>query len=183
MRLRPFVPHDHIEDVVDDANRHYSDSDATDDQSIINDNLTELEQPASTGATGEVVMIEFETIDAQHGMIYYELEQVQEVPPLSQSLPETAHSNNTRQSESESLPEQTNRALPHAEPENNHPVNDDVGPNASTSEMPTRITRNNITWYILREEPVPKTYNNFLVHEFQAKPASVKFMQRKSAIL
>ena len=32
MRLRMFVPHDHIEAVIDDENRHYSDPDATDDQ-------------------------------------------------------------------------------------------------------------------------------------------------------
>ena len=80
--LRPFIPHDHIEDVIDDANRHYSDPDATDDQSIFNDNLPELEQPASTGATGEVDINEFETIDAQHLMIYHEREQVHEVSPL-----------------------------------------------------------------------------------------------------
>ena len=118
-------------------------------------------------------------------MIYCDHEQVYEFPPLSQPLPEIVHSNNTRQSESESLPEQTNTntPLPHAEPENNVPVNDDAGSNASTSETPAPITRNIITQYSLREAPVPKTYDIFLVHELQAKPALVKFMQRQSANL
>ena len=116
-------------------------------------------------------------------MIYYEHEQVYEVPPLSQPLPETVHSNNTRQSESESLPEQTNTPLPHAEPGNNVPVNDDAGSTACTSETPAPTTRNNITRYSLREAPVPKTYDNFLVHELEARLALVKFMQRKSANL
>ena len=132
MRLRPFVPHDHIEDVLDDANRHYTDPDATDDQTKLNDNLPELEQQESTSATCEVDINEIETIDAQHGRIYYEHEQMYEVPPLSQQLSETVHPNNTRQSESESLPEQTNTPLPHAEPENNVPVNDHAGSTAYT---------------------------------------------------
>ena len=42
MRLRPLVPHEPIEDIHDDAARHYSDPDAIDDQSIFNNN-----QPAS----------------------------------------------------------------------------------------------------------------------------------------
>ena len=183
LRLRPFVPHDHIEDVIDDANRHYRDPDATDDQSIFNDSLPKLEQPASTVATGELDINTFETIDAQHGMLNYERKQVHEVPPLSQSKPEIAHFNNTQQSESESLPEQTNTPLPHAEPENNDPVNDDAMSTASTSETPAPITRTDITRYSLKEAPVPKTYDNFFVPELQAKPALVKFMQRKSANL
>ena len=88
MRLRPFVPHDHIEDVIDDANRHYSDPDATDDQAIFNNNLPELEHEAPTSARGEVDTNEIETVHAQHEMIYYEYEQVHEVPPLPQPLPE-----------------------------------------------------------------------------------------------
>ena len=100
MRLRPFVPHDHIEDVIDDANRHYSDPDASDDGAIFNNNSPELEPQAPPSATDEVDTNKFETIGAQHGMIYYEHERVYEVPPRSQPLPETVHSNNTRQSES-----------------------------------------------------------------------------------
>ena len=114
MRLHPFVPHDHFEDVIDDASRHYSDLDATEDQAIFSDNLPELEQQAPTIATGDVDTNEIETIDAQHGMIYYEYERVHEVPPLSQPLPEKVYFNNTQQSESEDLPEQTNTPLPHA---------------------------------------------------------------------
>ena len=174
MRLRPFVPLDHIEDVIDDANRHYSDPDATDHQAMFNDNLPELEQQASTSATGEVDTNEIETIDAQHGMIYYEHEQVYEVPPMSQPLPETVQSINTRQPEFQSLPEQTNSPLPHVEPENNVPVNDDAGSTASTSETPAPATRNNITRYSLRETPVPKipcprTTSKTCLSKFHAK--------------
>ena len=42
MRLRPFVLHDPIEDITDDANRNYSAPDAVDDQTLFNDNLPEL---------------------------------------------------------------------------------------------------------------------------------------------
>ena len=171
MRLRPFVPYDHFEDVVDDANRHYSDPDAINDQSIFNDNLPEPEQPASTDVTGEVDTNESETIDVQHGTIYYEDEQVHEVPPLSQPLPETAHSNNTQHSESGSPTERPNVPSPRAESDNNDPINDDAMSTTSTSETPAPITRNNTTRDNLREAIVPKTYNNFLVHELQAKPA------------
>ena len=104
MRLRPFVPHDHIEDIIDDANGHYSNPYATDDQAKFNNNLPELEQQTPISARGEVDTNEFETVDAQHGRRYYEYEQVHEVPPLPQPLLENVHSNNTRQSESESLP-------------------------------------------------------------------------------
>ena len=110
--------------------------------------------------------------EVQHGIISYEREQMNEVPPLPEPLRDTAHTNNTEQAESESLPEEMNL-----------PINNDVGPTTSLPETPEPITRNNITRYSLREAPVPKTYNNFLVHELHAKPALLKFMQRKSTSL
>ena len=107
--------------------------------------------------------------DVQHGIISYEQEQKYEVPPMPEPLRDTVHTNNTEQAESESLPEEMNL-----------PINNDVRPTTSSPETPEPITRNNITRYSLREAPVPKTYNNFLVHKLHAKPALVKFMQRKS---
>ena len=44
MRLRHFVLHDPIEDVEDDVNNHYRDSDATNDQPIFKSNLPEPDQ-------------------------------------------------------------------------------------------------------------------------------------------
>ena len=72
MRLRPFVPHDPIEDVHDDASRHCSDPDAIDDQSIFNDKLLALETPPSAENTVELDTKETDTIDSEHGTIYYE---------------------------------------------------------------------------------------------------------------
>ena len=54
MRLRPFVPHDPVEDITDGVNCHYSDFDAVDDQTILNKNLPELERPTSADITGEI---------------------------------------------------------------------------------------------------------------------------------
>ena len=66
MRLRPFVPHDPIEDIHDDTSQHYSDPDAIDDQSIFNYNLPALETPPSAENTVELDTNESDTIDSEH---------------------------------------------------------------------------------------------------------------------
>ena len=89
--FRPFVPHDPIEDIHDDASRHCSDPDAIDDQSIFNDNLPALETPPSAENIVELDANETDTIDSEHGTIYYEPKRVHEVPSLHNPLPETVH--------------------------------------------------------------------------------------------
>ena len=96
MRLRPFVPHEPIEDIHDDAARHYSDPDAIDDQSIFNKNLPAPKRSLPAENTCDLDTNETETIDYEHGTIYYEHKRVHEVPPLHNPLPETVHNNHTR---------------------------------------------------------------------------------------
>ena len=72
MRLRPFVPDNPIEDITSDAIRHYSDPDAVDDQTLFNDNLTELDQSTPAEITGEIGVNETENVDNEHRKIYYE---------------------------------------------------------------------------------------------------------------
>ena len=69
MRLRPFVPHDPIEDIHDDADRDYSDPDAIDDQSIFNNNLPAPEPSPPAENTFDLDTNETETIDYEHGTI------------------------------------------------------------------------------------------------------------------
>ena len=180
MRLRPFVPHDKIEDVTDDVNRHYSDPDAIDDQSIFNDNLPAIERSPPAENTFELDTNETEAIASEHGTIYYEHKRVHEVPPLSNPLPEAIRTENTYQNRTEIQSDEPPTSLPNHESEKQIPTHNDAESTTSSAETPTPITRNNITRYSLREAPVPKTFDNFLVHELQAKPALLKFMQRKS---
>ena len=91
MRLRPLVPHEPIEDIHDDAARHYSDPDAIDDQSIFNNNLPAPEPSPPAENTFDLDTNETETIDYDNGTIYYEHNRVHEVPPLYNPLPETVH--------------------------------------------------------------------------------------------
>ena len=95
MRLRPFVPHNPIEDITGDAIRHYSDSDAVDDQTLFNDVLTELEQSTPAEITGEVGVNETENVDNEHRKIYYERKQVHDVPPLPNPLTENIREEKT----------------------------------------------------------------------------------------
>ena len=180
MRLRPFVPHDKIEDVTDDVNRHYSDPDAIDDQSIFNDNLPAIERSPPAENTFELDTNETEAIASEHGTIYYEHKRVHEVPPLSNPLPEAIRTENTYQNRTEIQSDEPPTSLPNHESEQQIPTHNDAESTTSSAETPTPITRNNITRYSLREAPVPKTFDNFLVHELQGKPALLKFMQRKS---
>ena len=180
MRLRPFVPHDPIEDIHDDASRHYSDPDAIDDQSIFNDNLPASETLPPAENTVELDTNETDTVDSEHGAIYYEHKRVHEVPPLDNPLPETVHTDSIHRSEAEiQSNEMDTPSSDQLHEQQSHP-NNDAESTASSAETPQPITRNNITRYSLREAPVPKTFDNFLVHELQAKPALLKFMQRKS---
>ena len=181
MRLRSFVPHDPIEDVHDDASRHCSDPDAIDDQSIFNDNLPALETPPSAENTVELDTNETDTIDSEHGTIYYEHKRVHEVPPLHNPLPETVHTERAHRSEAENQSDEIDIPSPDHEPEQRIQPNKDAASTTSSDETSQPITRNNITRFSLREAPVPETFDNFLVHELQAKPALLKFMQRKSA--
>ena len=180
MRLRPFVPHDPIEDIHDDASRNCSDPDAIDDQSIFNDNLPVLETPPSAGNTVELDTNETDTIDSEHGTIYYEHKRVHEVPPLHNPLPETVHTERAYRSEAENQSDEIDIPSPDHEPEQRIQPNNDAASTTSSAETSQPITRNNITRYSLREAPVPKTFDNFLVHELQAKPALLKIMPRKS---
>ena len=180
MRLRPFVPHDPIEDIHDDTSQHYSDPDAIDDQSIFNDNLPELETPPSAENTVELDTNETDTIDSEHGTISYERKRVHEVPPLHNPLPETVHTDRAHRSEAENQSNEIDTPSPDHEPEQQVQSNYDAESTTSSTETSQPIPRNNITRYSLREAPVPKTFDNFLVHELQAKPALFKFMQRKS---
>ena len=70
MRLRPFVPHDPIDDIDDDAKKHYSDPDATDDQTIFNENLPAPDILTPAENTTELDANEFESVDKEHGTIY-----------------------------------------------------------------------------------------------------------------
>ena len=101
MRLRPFVQHDPVEDIHEDAARHYSDPDAIDDQSKVNDNLPAPEPTPPAENTFELDANETETIDSEHGTIYYEHKRVHEVPPLYNPLPETVHTDRTHRTEPE----------------------------------------------------------------------------------
>ena len=170
MRLRPFVPHDPIEDVRDDTNRHYSDPDAIDDQVIFNENLPNLDRTTPTDNVGNIDFNEPEALDTEHDLIYYEHGQVQVGPRLSNPIPEIMQNETTPQTEREN----------HIPDQNEQTANDVPSP-MSPTETSVLTTRNNATRYSLREAPAPKTYNNFLVHELQAKPALLKFMMRKSA--
>ena len=181
MRLRPFVPHEPIEVIHDDAARHYSDPDAIDDQSIFNNNLPAPEESPSAENTCDLDTNETETIDYEHGTIYYEHKRVHEVPPLYNPLPETVHTDSTHRSETENQPDEIDTPPPDHESEQQIQPNSDAESTTSSAETPQPITRNNTTRYGLREAPVPKTFDNFLVHELQAKPALLKFMRRKSA--
>ena len=117
MRLHPFVPHDPIEDLHDDASRHYSDPDAIDDQSIFNNNLPAFETPLSAENTVEIDTNETDRIDSEHGTIYYEHKRVHEVPPLHNPLPETGHTERAHQSEAENQPDEINIPSSDHEPE------------------------------------------------------------------
>ena len=101
MRLRPFVPHEPIEDIHDDAARHYSDPDAIDDQSIFNNNLPAPKPSPPAENTRDLDTNETETIDYELGTIYYEHKRVHEVPPLYIRLPETVHTDRTHRTETE----------------------------------------------------------------------------------
>ena len=183
MRLRPFVPHDPIEDIHNDASRHYSDPDAIDDQSIFNDNLPASETLPPAENTVELDTNKTDTVDSEHGAIYYEHKRVHEVPPLDNPLPETVHTDSTHRSEAEIQSNKMDTPSSDQLPEQQSHPNNDAESTASSAETPQPITRNNITRYSLREAPVPKTFDNFLVHELQAKPALLKVMQRKSTSL
>ena len=76
MRLRPFVPHDPIVDVEDNANRHYSDPDAVEDQTLFNENLPKPEQSPTTENLSEIETNVPEIVDTGHGTIYYEHKRV-----------------------------------------------------------------------------------------------------------
>ena len=134
----------------------------------------------TSAETVELDTKETDTIDSEHGTIYYEHKRVHEVPPLHNPLPETIHTDRTHQSEAENQSDEIDIPSPDHEPEQRFQPNNDAASTTSSAETSQPITRNNITRYSLREAPVPKTFNNFLVHELQAKPALLKFMQRKS---
>ena len=181
MRLRPFVPHEPIEDIHDDAARDYSDPDTIDDQSIFNNNLPAPERSLPAETTCDLDTNETETIENEHGTIYYEHKRVHEVPPLHNPLPEIVHNNHTRRIETENQPEEIDTPPPDHESEQRIQPNNDAESTRSSAETIQPIKRNNITRYSLREAPVPKTFDNFIVHELRAKPQLLKFIQRKSA--
>ena len=170
MRLRPFVPHAPIEDITDDANRHYSDLNAVDDQILFKDNLPEFERPTPAELTNETEVNEAETLNSEHGTIYYE-------PPLA----ENTRTKNTQYTEYDNPSDTVARPPLINESEQNVPLNDVATSTTSSTETPIPITRNNTTRHSLREARIPKTNNSFLVHDLQAKPALLNFMQRKSA--
>ena len=101
-QLCPFVPHDPIEDVEDDANRHYSDPDAVDDQLIFNGDLPEPDQTTSTELTGDIDFNEPEAVDTEHDLIYYEQEEVHVEPHQPKLIPGLIHDETMYQTEPES---------------------------------------------------------------------------------
>ena len=137
MRLRPFVPHDKIEDVTDDVNRHYSDPDAIDDQSIFNDNLPAIERSPPAENTFELDTNETEAIASEHGTIYYEHKRVHEVPPLSNPLPEAIRTENTYQTRTEIQSDEPPTSLPNHESEQQIPTHNDAESTTSSAETPT----------------------------------------------
>ena len=124
---------------------------------------------------------ETETIDSEHGTIYYEHKRVHEVPPLYNPLPETVRTDRRHRTETEDQSGEIDTPPPDHESEQQIQSNSDAASTTSSAKTSQPITRNNITRYSLPEAPVPKTFDNFLVLELQAKPALLKFMQRKSA--
>ena len=168
MRLRPFVPHDKIEDVTDDVNRHDSDPEAIDDQSIFNENLPAIERSPPAENTFEIDTNETEIVDSEHGTIYYEHKRVHEVPSLSNPLPEVIHTETSTEIQSDEPP----TPLSDHESEQQIPPHNDAESTTSYAETPAPITCNNITHYSLREAPVPKTFENFLFMNCKHSPHS-----------
>ena len=162
------MPHDTIEDVNDDVNRQYSDPDAIDDQSIFKNNLPAPEQSPPAGNTFELDTNDTETIDSEHGTIFYEHKRVHEVPPLSNPLPEAIHTDRTYRTETEKQSDEPDLPLPDHKSEQQIQSNIDAASTTSSAKTSAPITRHNITRYSLREAPVPKTFDNVLVHELQA---------------
>ena len=145
MRLRPFVPHDPIEDIHDDAARHYSDPDAIDDQSIFNNYLPAPEPSPPAENTFELDTNETETIDSDHGTIYYEHKRVHEVAPLSNPLPEAVHTDRTYRTETENRFDEIDTP-PHVhESEQQIQANNDAASTTSSAGTSGPIARNNIT--------------------------------------
>ena len=145
MRLRSFVPYDTSEDVNDDLNRHYSDPDAIDDQSIFNNNLPAPEQSPPAKNTFELNTNETETIDFEHGTIYYEHRRVHEVPLLSKPLPEAIHTDRTYRTETENQPDGPDTPLSDHKSEQQIQSNNDAASTTSSAETSAPITRKNIT--------------------------------------
>ena len=134
MRLRPFVPHDTIEEVNDDVNRHYSDPDAIDDQSIFNNNLPAPEQSPPAENTFELDANETETTVSEHGTIYYEHKRVHEVPPPSHPLPEAIYTESTYRNGTENQSGETPTPLPNNESEQQIPTHNDAESTTSSAE-------------------------------------------------
>ena len=180
MQLRPFEPHDHIEDVYVYVKRHYSEPDAIDDQTIFNDNMPEPEQSPLTKKTFEIDANEPELLIPNMISFIYEHERFHEVPPLPSSLMETLHNNQTYRFHPENQSDQTTHSTPNNESEQNLPAVNDVSSTTSSVRAPTPITRNNITRNSLGEALMAKTFDNFLVHQLQAKLGHLKLVQPKA---
>ena len=67
MRLRPFTPNAPIPDIEGDPNLFFVDPDASDDQDLFNEHISQIIHFEPTTET-----VEQEEIDTEHGIIYYE---------------------------------------------------------------------------------------------------------------
>ena len=131
-----------------------------------------------TENTFEIDANEPEIVDTEHVTIYYEHRRFHEIPLLSSLLPEAIYTENTHRTETENQPDKPNIPLPYHASEQHIPTNDDAASITLSDETPAPTTRNDTTRYSLREAPVHKTFDNFLVHELRAKPALLMVMQR-----
>ena len=166
MRLRPFIPNGPIQDIDEDPNLFFADPEAHDDQELFNDNLPQTIHFERTPALADP-----EELNAEHGIIYYEHAQRLTDRQMAQPIPENSPQTSVPPTDD---PIVSTRDEYRAEPDeaatnyNELPNNNDEAPVTS---------RNNSTRYNLRAQPAPKTYRDFLVHEFQVKPVLQKFLQ------
>ena len=85
MRLRPFTPNAPIEDIQDNTSQYFEDPDALNEQELFDNNLPDHvhEQPQQVIPEQS----NFEELHADHGMIYYERQNIE--PDQNISIPES----------------------------------------------------------------------------------------------
>ena len=110
MRLHPFTPNAPIPDIQEDQNLFFADLDASDDQDFFNDHFPEKFNFEPTPET-----VDYEEIDNEHGIVYYEHAQRLTERSQLQPIPETSllrkHSSNHLPIPPSTLTQTTNLGL------------------------------------------------------------------------